>query len=435
MNQSQEAARRARAERIYRWVLHLYPAAHRRAFGEPMLHTFGDYYGDAVQRGRKSPARFWLGVVGDESRSLVREHVAALVEGAQSMDKLVFAVYKLVCIMVGLLMWVAVLDLLFPITGAVPYFWLPATVIYAALLFLVARFMCRVPRPEWRGSWGRLGLMLGAILGLDMVALNVLNALMRIGSAQAAFMVGNLWPVQALSLPLLAGVVGVLGGYASGKMRAGVAAGALSGGIMLVIQSVGVVLLMVLWNAVHHPAPPPAFPKGLVLHQVIMGPVMGPDFYSSYLINAADDAGLPFGLLVQCMLTVLVWPVPLLVGSALGARAARRADEAYRPEIVAAAPSGRAAQVLTRSIQFISFTLLLLVLGPVLWSSATEAQVLTQGTIVYGNVLVWLEYLGTTSGIWPFLAWLLAVLMTLVAMHVTVRPNAVRQEVNTAPSR
>jgi hypothetical protein len=69
---------RARAERIYRWFVRGYPTAHRRAFGQQMLHTFQDHYRDAVERERESVLRFWLGVVGDEGWSLLREHLAAL---------------------------------------------------------------------------------------------------------------------------------------------------------------------------------------------------------------------------------------------------------------------------------------------------------------------------------------------------------------------
>ena len=40
--------RRRRAQRVYRVLVRLYPAAHRRAFGEQMVQMFGDHYRDAV---------------------------------------------------------------------------------------------------------------------------------------------------------------------------------------------------------------------------------------------------------------------------------------------------------------------------------------------------------------------------------------------------
>jgi hypothetical protein len=74
-----QVRRYERARRIYAQLLRLYPVAQRRAFGEQMLQTFADHYRDAVeQRRREWEVRFWLSVAGDESRSLVREHLAAL---------------------------------------------------------------------------------------------------------------------------------------------------------------------------------------------------------------------------------------------------------------------------------------------------------------------------------------------------------------------
>jgi hypothetical protein len=70
--------RRRRAQRIYRLLVRLYPAAHRRAFGEQMVQTFGDHYHDAVEARGGSRLRFWVAVLADAGASLLTEHAAEL---------------------------------------------------------------------------------------------------------------------------------------------------------------------------------------------------------------------------------------------------------------------------------------------------------------------------------------------------------------------
>jgi len=76
MNRRGRGRRRRRAQRTYRLLVRLYPAAHRRAFGEQMVQTFGDHYGDAVEGRGDGRLRFWLAVVADAGTSLLTEHVA-----------------------------------------------------------------------------------------------------------------------------------------------------------------------------------------------------------------------------------------------------------------------------------------------------------------------------------------------------------------------
>ncbi len=68
--------RRARAQRMYRLLVRLYPAAHRRAFGEQMVQTFGDHYRDAVQTRGGSRLKFWVAVLADAGTSLLTEYAA-----------------------------------------------------------------------------------------------------------------------------------------------------------------------------------------------------------------------------------------------------------------------------------------------------------------------------------------------------------------------
>ncbi len=443
INKPQQDQPRAQAEQIYRWVLHLYPPEHRRAFGEPMLRTFGDSYLDAVQQGGESEARFWLGVISDECQSLLREHLATLEVRVRSMNQLLPAVGKGLSIIIALLVWVAVLDLLFPITDGVPFVWLPATMIYAAVFVVISRLVYSWPRPvgtsSQTGAWWRLGLVLGGIVGLDLVVLDVLNALDKIGAGQASGVVADLWSLQALSLPLLAGASGIVAAYASGRVRTGLAAGALSGVIMLVTQAASIGLLLVVWNTLQPAAPPVHVPGGLSLTAVSSTPeyIGFANFLNlpNYLSLMADIASPPVALLIQAVLTVIVWPVPLLVGSVLGARAAHAADETHRPEAVANRRSGRATPRLMRSLRVVVLSLLLAVLGPMMWLSVILTQVFGRQLIFYGTAFDLLEYVDHTYLILTSLAWLLAVLVTLVAVYVAVQSKAARPAASAAPTR
>ena len=83
MHRTDPLKQRLRAERLYALCLRLYPRAHRRAYGPFMLQTFRDSYRDALATQGRIGVRFWVGVAGDEARSLLREHGAALSESAQ----------------------------------------------------------------------------------------------------------------------------------------------------------------------------------------------------------------------------------------------------------------------------------------------------------------------------------------------------------------
>jgi hypothetical protein len=435
-----------------------------------MLQTFSDCYRERVQQGRESAAQFWLGVVADESRSLVREHRATLgtafEERTRFMDQLLSAVAKRPVRSVALLLlWVVVLDLLFQkipsrdsIAGSWLFFWLAATLLYGAVLWLVARVAWSLSRPagsspgqrpwqsswrnSWRSSWWRLGLVLGGILGLYMVALTLVNALYPLLQLQqdlgqtlhflALYAApGQVW---ALSLPLLAGTVGALGAATSGKLRTGIAAGALAGGIMLVTQTALVGLLLLLSHAVYHPAPSSfslIFSGRLPLPSVQPVVPSFPDLPSvlDAVISGATQANLPFGVLFQWLFAVIVWPVPLIVGSVLGARAvgpvdaARGADARYAPEAVAAAPSSQGARRSVHAMDFILLALLLLGLGPALWACFTYGH---SGYWLIGSILAQLAYTTTTYLIVWGLIWGLAVVAISVAMYVTLRPRARR---------
>jgi polysaccharide biosynthesis transport protein len=74
MNEPDLTRRLARSERIYRWLLNLYPRAYRRDYGEAMVQLFRDQCRDAHGvGGRGEPFRFWLRTLWDLVKSVWSE--------------------------------------------------------------------------------------------------------------------------------------------------------------------------------------------------------------------------------------------------------------------------------------------------------------------------------------------------------------------------
>ena len=76
-----------KALHFYSVLLKLYPLAYRRAFSAQMRQTFLDHYLDILTQGGRAGIQFWLGVVGDEALSILREHISALSRKLDDMDK------------------------------------------------------------------------------------------------------------------------------------------------------------------------------------------------------------------------------------------------------------------------------------------------------------------------------------------------------------
>ena len=70
------ATDRDRAARFYARLVALYPKAHRDEFGQQMQHAFEDSYRHATRGERRVGIGFWLALLWDEGRSIVRERAA-----------------------------------------------------------------------------------------------------------------------------------------------------------------------------------------------------------------------------------------------------------------------------------------------------------------------------------------------------------------------
>src|SRR5215467_6026635 len=65
-----------RAVRLYARLVALYPRDHREKFGSQMRRTFEDIYRHATVGERRVGVGFWLAVLWDEGRSILRERAA-----------------------------------------------------------------------------------------------------------------------------------------------------------------------------------------------------------------------------------------------------------------------------------------------------------------------------------------------------------------------
>jgi hypothetical protein len=230
MNQHDQPVdrRRVRAAQRYALLVRLYPRAHRQLFEQPMLHAFADHYRDAIERAGESEYRFWRGVLADESRSIAREYLAALHERTVVMHpsrRIALALGVVLLLVDGLLL------VQHPRTGMqlAMVFAIP---VYIAVFFLLARLVQTVPRDAARPTWRRLAVVLGGIVSLYVLAILVMTAVVPL-PAPSAHLPGDvrygLDQVWLLSLPLLAGVVGIIGGATRGGDQGGRPGGASRG--------------------------------------------------------------------------------------------------------------------------------------------------------------------------------------------------------------
>jgi hypothetical protein len=146
--------------RLYRVLLALYPAAHRREYGTLMEQLFRDRCREVLnQRSLRSLARFWWSVLADLIVSAPSEHVSQLIQTmkTQNFDKLSF---KLLLIAIVLS---AVAAPVLVTAGLAP------ACLYLSTLALLARAVAEWHRApgEWlRGLLWMAGMLL--VYGLIM---------------------------------------------------------------------------------------------------------------------------------------------------------------------------------------------------------------------------------------------------------------------------
>ncbi len=95
------------AERLYALWLHLYPRAHRDAYGALMLQLFRDMCRDARAAQGNVGVRLWLQVVADEARSLPREYGAVLRQQRRRLEKPARALAYGALVLAGAVVYIA----------------------------------------------------------------------------------------------------------------------------------------------------------------------------------------------------------------------------------------------------------------------------------------------------------------------------------------
>jgi hypothetical protein len=418
MNQHHQPAdrRRARATRRYALLLQLYPRAHRRAFGPQMRQAFADHFHDAIELAGEDERRFWLGVLGDASKSVAREHLAALTERTSPMKASRLSVLT-VALLVGIELLLGVGFVLNrQQTNLLPLLVLaPGVVIYTLLLVILAQLVRAFPRAATSPTGLRLGAVLGGIVALYVVVLTAMIALLPV-PAQGDFR-SSIDTVLDLSLPLLAGVVGVIGGCARGSARTGALLGALTGFLALVVALASQALcIILLWNALQH-------------HQLqsrlawdyqgwLQSPGLTPNPGSFLHFEWAQEGSELF--LFILFLLLVMQEVMATIGGALGARASRRAGTAAGQEALSGPPPGQASFV-RLALSIVGLDLLAWALYDLLNSSGGEPFSLTDLIASFASP--------------AFFAWLLAALAVVVAVHVAARPGPLWREGSAATMR
>jgi hypothetical protein len=85
---SPSVKRLARAERVYRALLRLYPEDYRREYAAPMAQLFRDLYRDAYhQHSCARLVRLWQRVLADTVVTAAIEHILTLEKGVYTMNK------------------------------------------------------------------------------------------------------------------------------------------------------------------------------------------------------------------------------------------------------------------------------------------------------------------------------------------------------------
>jgi hypothetical protein len=312
--------RSARAAHIYALLLHLYPRTHRHAFGQQMLQALRDHYRDAVETHGERAWRFWLGVLGDEGRSLVREYDLALRstltralrtafgERTASMKtggSVVLAVVAGLLLLLGLRVWLSPTVLSAPHGGGTAL----SSVIGLALLLLayalVAFFLSRA-RLGASGSQRTVATaalqratLVGALLGGGALAAIGVDTL---GTLESSMSLAP-WALVILAAPFGWGVAGLVATRSGGSWRLGVVAALWSGMVSALVGAVGEVAstLLALPRLVQHELSNPDY---LYWHQ--------PDV-QSYAIASALAVGI-----VGLLLAPVVAGIAGSIGSGLG---------------------------------------------------------------------------------------------------------------------
>jgi hypothetical protein len=217
-----------------------------------MLRTFLDHFHDAVEAEHESVLRFWIGVLGDEGRSLTWEHLTALrttLTGAFrgllreriTPVKTVFVVILatvVVLALLGLRVWLYPEVLSAPhgggdaVTSVAGMTLLVLTYAIVTLSLLRARLGSSIPQ---RSAALQRAALLGALVGGGVLCAIAVDTL---GNPDSPVSLG-VWLIVVLTAPIGWGLAGLTATRGGGPWRLGLVAALWSGMVSAIVGALG----------------------------------------------------------------------------------------------------------------------------------------------------------------------------------------------------
>lgn len=259
-SRGRQHTRSRNADRLFVCLLWLYPRAYRLAFGQQMLQTFRDHYRDVVETQDESALLFWQGVLGDASRSLFREYLAALQTAfgermgpMKSSGTVVLAAVVGLLLLLGVRVWLSPQVLAAPhgaSTGLTSVIGLTLLLVVYTLVALGLLRALRGNRGPQRGVTLRQATLLGALLGGGALVAIALDTLGDFESPLSLVV----WGLIVVAAPFVWGAAGLLATRGGGTWRLGVIAALWSGMVSALVGTAGEVAstLLALPRLVQH---------------------------------------------------------------------------------------------------------------------------------------------------------------------------------------
>ena len=178
MKQQKRPGKQLHAERLYAFLLCLYPRVHRQEYGPLMLQAFKDHYRETREAQGRIGIAFWLEVLADETKSVLREQLSSI-QGGSTMQRVwnkpgVLFGLLLGIVAIGTIVWTNVLfptfesDSEYETTYAIGY--LALFLFFVLVGFLARRNTNRLLSGAWAGA---ITALLGA--GIAMLTFFVVD--------------------------------------------------------------------------------------------------------------------------------------------------------------------------------------------------------------------------------------------------------------------
>ena len=199
------------AERVYRILLFVYPATHRREYGPLMAQSFRDLCRDAYrQRGFVGLVGLWVWILADTAVTAAAEHSDALQEGGRIMTRkqhgMVLALAGLPLGLGALLYLInpAYMGLMFTPNGAQPAGWIMVAAVFTLVgtAYVVQRrvvLLSRTPDASGQAACGRASRIAWTVL-LGPFRSIALNGHRGKGFVFACSVLLLVWPAALLVL-------------------------------------------------------------------------------------------------------------------------------------------------------------------------------------------------------------------------------------------